>query len=320
MEEQNEIVTDDKFQGIVENARSIGSRYEFSVQIDPKFHRKISSVRGGTKKWLQGETSISVPHFRNPSSTVTIKGNSKQAVLDTKLRLEDFVSSTRAPQAKQRLTHFLSIHFNGEEILSNFAEFKTAVLNDFEVHKSLLQSAEKLHLTIVMLVLPDDDHKVKAIEALNTCKEKFIDPVLNGKQLAVKISDVGVFDDENPEKARVLFGKVESPELQKISNDIARYFEEQGLIKLEPKRRDVKLHLTLMNASFYEPEDEQPGGSSANRGYRKFRERVNFNATGIIERFKDFNFGTMTVNEIQISQLGDRKPGCFYNSIGALAF
>ena len=40
--------------------------------------------------------------------------------------------------------------------------------------KELFKKPEKLHITISMLILIDDEDKEKAIKALEYCKEKFV--------------------------------------------------------------------------------------------------------------------------------------------------
>lgn len=81
---------------------------------------------------------------------------------------------------KIHYTHFLSIPLNKKEIMDNYNSFKNDVLENYDktaynIDKSLFQTPSKLHLTIGMLKLLDDNEKKQAIDALMNCKEKIIE-------------------------------------------------------------------------------------------------------------------------------------------------
>lgn len=81
---------------------------------------------------------------------------------------------------KIHYTHFLSIPLNKKEIMDNYNSFKNDVLEKYDkiaynIDESLFQTPSKLHLTIGMLKLLDDNEKKQAIDALMNCKEKIIE-------------------------------------------------------------------------------------------------------------------------------------------------
>jgi len=81
---------------------------------------------------------------------------------------------------KIHYTHFLSIPLNKKEIMDNYNSFKNDVLEKYDktaynIDESLFQTPSKLHLTIGMLKLLDDNEKKQAIDALMDCKEKIIE-------------------------------------------------------------------------------------------------------------------------------------------------
>lgn len=49
----------------------------------------------------------------------------------------------------------------------------------------------------------------------------------------MKVSGVKVFDDANPKKVNVLFGRIESDSMQRIANDIMEYFIAEGLTMIK---------------------------------------------------------------------------------------
>ena len=107
------------------------------------------------------ETScqLVVPKLGSKDSFIVIKGFSKKNVLSAKNRLEMIAISCRS---KQQFTHFISVPFTSSSVKENFEKFKNAVLNDNEIYgidESLFQKPEKLHLTIAMVALLDNEGK-----------------------------------------------------------------------------------------------------------------------------------------------------------------
>lgn len=300
---------------IVDNGRTMGWKFTLRFQVPRQFHMKIRNAKADKKKWLELKTNVQLP--QEDSTEVIINGNSEREVILTKDRIVKLI------RPSQKLSHFLSISLTNDVIKSNVCKFNDEVINDFGLHKSLLQKPEKLHLTITMLALGGLEDESKAIECLKNCKEAIIDPILNGKQLTISLVAVDVFSDENPSAAHVLFGKVVSEDLQLIANKMSKNFADQGIGKPyknrhSQKQEDVKLHATLINSQFYE-EDEQEKKTKAQAGERF--QRKPFNASAIIEKYKDFNFGSIAINEIQISRLeGEKDANGYYSSIGTLKF
>ncbi len=153
------------------------------------------------------------------------------------------------------------------------------------------------------------DHS-KAIEYLNLCKEEIIDPFLKNldgqKKLELKLSGLGVMND-NPQKANVLFAKIECPEFQEICNQIMKFYVDKMLVAKEYDQ--VKLHVTLMNTVFImrkKPKDpEEP------KKKRK-RQNLKFDATKILEKYGDYHFGTFELQEIHLSSLSKVRDDGFY--------
>lgn len=222
----------------------------------------------------------------------------------------------RSWQPRQNFTHFLSISFATEEIKSNFARFKSEVQNHPEtrqLHDSLFQTPEKIHITISMLVLSSDEDEQTAVECLKECKSTIIDPVLNGEPLTVKVAGVGIFSDCKPSAVNVVFGKVQSEPLQQLANEMARFFESRGFIKLDSE--NVKLHLTLINTWLF---NDGAAESEEQRNSARQIKKAKFDSTSILEKYKDFHFGSLVVDEIHISKLNVKVENGYYESAGIL--
>lgn len=109
-------------------------------------------------------------------STV-ITASDRKAVISARHRIDLLIETSRK---KIHYTHFLSIPLNKKEIIDNYNSFKNNVLGKYDkttynIDESLFQTPSKLHLTIGMLKLLDDNEKKQAIEALMNCKEKIIE-------------------------------------------------------------------------------------------------------------------------------------------------
>lgn len=92
-------------------------------------------------------------------------------------RIDLLIETSRS---KLEFTHFISIPGNTDEIKENFKKFKENVLKTSGfgvrgINEDIFQKSEKLHLTIIMLVLLDEEDRKKAVEALETCKREIVE-------------------------------------------------------------------------------------------------------------------------------------------------
>lgn len=292
-----------------------GRKFQLKVHVPQVFHSMIIGAKGNTRRRLEQETltSIQVPKVGSKDTNVVVKGNSKRDVMLAKNRIDLIMIGGRS---KQQFTHFVSVSFATEEIKSNFQRFKEDIINDSDIYgidESLFQKPEKLHSTVVMLVLMDNQDRTIAAEYLQDCKEMIIDPILQGGELKVKLAGINYMNDD-PCAVNVLYAEVVSEELQKIADQVAQYFADRGLIQL--RNESVKLHVTLLNSRFSDSDDatEKDESSNSRSGKRK-----TFDASKILKKYKDFYFGSVTVNEIHLSQLFSKASNGYYESTGILS-
>lgn len=130
----------------------------------------------------------------------------------------------------------------------------------------------------------------------------------------------------NPEHTRVLYGNIESQSLQKIANGITQSFVDAGksvehynsfdkkkfnfsmyyTLGLAKKEDDaVKLHMTVMNVKYLKSKNSKI---------------KSFNATHILERFADFEFGSQEVNKVYLASMREKDPDGFYKCIASAEF
>jgi activating signal cointegrator complex subunit 1 len=294
-----------------------GSKFQLKVHIPQAFHSQIIGSKGATKKRLEQETSsqITVPKINTKDTTVVIKSSSKRNVVAARNRLDLIVIAGRS---KLQFTHFLSVPFTTAEIQKNYAQFKSSVLQDldvFGIDESLFQKPEKLHLTITTLSLLDNEDRAIAAELLQDCKEFFIHPILQEGLLKVRLAGLNYMNDD-PRSVDVLYATVVSEQLQEIANGIDDYFATRGYT--HPKNDNVKLHVTLMNSLFRDNDDAVE--KDLPREKDRKQQRVTFDASAILNKYKDFFFGEFEISEIHLSQRFSKASNGYYESTGILKF
>ncbi|GFS24023.1 activating signal cointegrator 1 complex subunit 1 [Elysia marginata] len=87
-----------------------------------------------------------------------------------------------------------------------------------------------------------------------------------------------------------------------------------GLMQKEYER--VKLHATVMNTLFRkEPSDSESPRLA--RGQRKTRE--SFDARSVLKHFKDYEFGSLTIPNIHLSQRFSTGQDLYYQCVAMAA-
>jgi 2'-5' RNA ligase len=217
-------------------------------------------------------------------------------------------------------THFLSIPLNVPQVQEKLKDFKEQVLKGKDADhwpESLFQVPEKVHLTMGMLSLTDDDKKNKAKELLQESKASIIEKVPS-QPIKFDIKGLGCFGE--PKKTRVVFGKIAGDGLENVrtvTEFLADKFIQEGLLTREIRDGEpegVRLHVTVMNNSFRE-RLERRGSKKDGKGYHKFNRVPRFiDVSEIFSSLEDFSFGSdLELKEIHISTLkGEPGADGFY--------
>ncbi|VDM41536.1 unnamed protein product [Toxocara canis] len=205
-----------------------------------------------SKKW---STSIDIPKDMR-RYVIGAKGRKKRKIeelTDCRLIFPSRGKRMRLiMQKKAPYTHFVSLPMNDPDLQASFTKFAEIIQNDEELSDScrepmLFQQPKKLHLTVVMLSLLDDDDMQLAAESLEQVISNQVRKTLDGKKLEVEVKGLQCMND-NPTKVRVLYVNAFSEKLDEIMNTIA---DAMGETELAPRRaKTVKIHLTLMNTRY----------------------------------------------------------------------
>lgn len=312
---QPEEEDEDFYQGFVECAEELGDVYEVvqtpngfrcTVRAPSLLYKHIVGKRGDTRKKLEIETktSISIPK-PGQEGEIVITGQHRSGVVSARTRIDVLLLTFRR---KQPSTHFLSFFLNEVEVQERFLKFQEEVLEkcsmDNGVDSSIFQNPKKLHLTIGMLVLLNEQEVQQTCEMLQQCKADFIDDISGGKPLEVEMSGIEYMNDD-PGMVDVLYAKVHmkdgSNRLQELVDRVLERFQASGLIVKD--WNSVKLHATVMNTLFRkDPNAEGRYNPYTADGKYIFKERESFDGRNILKQFENFYFGTLKLNSIHISQ------------------
>lgn len=138
--------------------------------------------------------------------------------------------------------------------------------------------------------------------------------------LRIKVSGIDCMT-ANVKKTNVLFAnaeiinETEEFNLQDIANKISAFFYDRGLVRQYQDK--VKLHVTLMNTKY------RKSGSEENSPIKKkkwFEKRKSFDASSIMEKYKDFYFGEVTFDSIHLSLISSKGDDGFYQPISFVKF
>jgi activating signal cointegrator complex subunit 1 len=280
------------------------------------FHKYIFGKEAKVKERIERKTSakIIIPYKSDKSQIIIIKGN-KQSVKSAEREINLIIDENR-PNVD--FTHFVSIPFNLKTIRDRFKQFREEVMNNKECvrsqgfDESLFESSYKLHLTIAPLLLTNESEKSLASQVLNECYENFLKTsVIKDKQIRVRVKGIDCMNDD-PTQVHVIYAKItdlsQNNSFQIIINDIFSHFEGTKLMtrshqfeRLDPNKK-IKPHITLMNT-------KRRKLAKSDAYSRNDRKREAFDATAILDNFKDFDFGEVSLESIQISVRYGRDDG-----------
>jgi len=309
------------------NVEETAKGFRLVMPVPSLFYKYIIGKKGETKKKIETETrtQILVPKPGEQREEITIQGHDKKGIISAKTRLDVIVDSARQ---RAQFTHFLSIPVNTEEIVSSFEDFRFEVLNkcdgDRGLDASIFQAPAKLHLTLGTMVLLNEAELAQVHDALQDCQDNIIQPLTQGKRLEVKIRGLEYMNDD-PREVDVLYAKVQDDcagdRLQALVDRLTERLSRSGVMQANHGEGRVKLHVTVMNTLFRKdpsaaslPQTESTGPA----GGRGRSDRESFDASQVLKKFGDFNFGPLHVSSIQLSQRYSTGEDGYYASAGSL--
>ncbi|KAJ2953712.1 hypothetical protein O0L34_g1332 [Tuta absoluta] len=286
------------------------TRYKTSLHVSKHYVGSIIGKKGANKMRIERDpkTEIKIPK-QGQTGDIVIFGPSPNNIKAAKRRINIIVISSRM---KQKSTHFISIRMDSPEIIGNFEEFKQSVLRecpDRGIDESLFIRSNKLHLTLGMMCLMDNEERLQASKLLTEAKQNIIMPMLeNYLPLKLRLKGLQYMNDD-PREIDVLYGCVQEENapsgiLQQVVDAIVEHFYKAGFMEKEFGRDNVKLHVTLINSKYRSRESSTNIAKTNNEEpqSRDRRPRVTFDGSRILEKFLDYDFGVAEVTEMHLSQ------------------
>ncbi|XP_026328555.1 activating signal cointegrator 1 complex subunit 1 [Hyposmocoma kahamanoa] len=294
------------------------NRYSTSLHVSKHYVGSIIGRKGAIKNRIERDTKteIKIPR-QGQSGDVVIFGPSEANVKAARRRINVIVISSRM---KQQFTHFISVPMHNSTIMENYQRFKESVLRECadsrDLDESLFVKPIKMHVTVGVMCLMDNEERTIASKLFTEAMDTIIAPALKD-HMPYKISLKGLsYMNDDPSEIDVLYGEVHevnAPKgtLQNISDALVDHFYKAGFMDRENDH--VKLHVTLINSKFRQRSSTSLGDSNSKS--RNSGKRLTFDGSKILEKFADYDFGVMDVEEFHLSQrYGKRSDGYYQPS------
>lgn len=248
-------------------------------------HSRLIGPKGAVKKRMEYETKckVNIPRM-GVEGPVEVVGLTRDDVISCRQRIDMIVQSAKM---KMKPTHFIGVPFQSESLLAKYKEF-CAALDNYTIPgftPDMLTSPQKLHVTFNTMVLLDDKDRQRATELFKVFIEKE-----SLKNIPVTIQGLNSFQLNKLNKCYVLYADVQSDALQELGDRIYSEFIRNGLSVKEHGRDTVAMHMTLI----------------------KGKNGASFDCEQMFNGLRDFSFGTITVNEIHLSQMSTVDPDTGY--------
>ncbi|CAG9784324.1 unnamed protein product [Diatraea saccharalis] len=281
------------------------SRFSTCLHVSQHYIGSIIGKKGATKSRIERDTrtDIKIPKI-GQTGDITIFGSNVSNIKAARRRINIIVTSSRM---KQRSTHFISLPMNNSDITRNFELFKETVLRDCSskgLDESLFIRPQKLHLTLGVMCLMDNEERLLASKLLTEAKEKVVKPLLgNCPSLRIRLRGLSYMNDD-PSAIDVLYGCVEEENgppgiIQRLADGLVDHFYKAGYMDREYGRDNVKLHVTLINSKY-----RSRTSTSVNDDVTgsKRQARLTFDGSEILNKYADYDFGVTELKEIHLSQ------------------
>lgn len=215
-------------------------------------------------------------------------------------------------RARIDYTHFVNIPLTSEssEFRRRLDNFHAAVrakrypgLDD-----SIFVKGSQMHLTVQMLRLLNEAEVAKASRILSVCAAKLVTYDMRGRTLHLRGLE---YMNDDPSAVDVLYAKVCDFPLciQDLCANVVKEFMSAGLVSEDEVRGEgeggnfvvkFKFHATVVNTRF------RKGESGV---------RVPFDARQLLKDFGDFDFGTVNIESIHLSQRAISQTTGFFKCL-----
>lgn len=301
-----------------------GDEWVLELNIPGIFHKFICGTRGRTKQKIEFDSgaTVIVPNREDHADSLWLRARQKQAIHSAKAQIELLCERE---EAKLEYTHFISVPLAYNEKFRRSVDtfHENVVMQQFAgVDRSIFMKSRRLHFTVCMLKLFSNAQVEEMKEALADFADRLPASADYGRPIEAHLQGLHVMTDD-PTNVSLLYTTDRSHALVNRMNSIANMLFDilrgrnlvtnqslmsQRVLSSDGNSAEVKLHATLMNTKY--GKDRQWREDTGQR-----RERETFDATPMMERFGQVDFGTVALKEMQLSCLDEMDNDGYYRSL-----
>jgi len=304
-----------------------GDEYVLELPIAAVYHKFIVGTRARNKQKLEMESGarIVVPHRDDLRDVIWLRARQKQQIYSCKAQIELLCERE---ESKLEYTHFLSVPLAYDAKLRQLCDQfrEDVVLQRYDgIDASIFMPSKRMHFTVCMLKLHSHASVDEMKEALKDLSARISATADYSRPQTAHLRGLHIMTDD-PTNVSVVFTTDRSKELQNRMNSMADMVFDvlrarglvsqsnlmsQRLLSSDGAHAEVKLHATLMNTK-YSRSNRQDGW----RGGGDEREFID--ASVLMERFGQVDFGEVKLREIQLSCLDQMGDDGYYRSLCSL--
>ncbi len=296
---------DDSAYAVAEKSKGV---FTLEMGVPSELFGRLIGRQGATLKKIQSMSGahISVPKNNSSGPVVVLSKTSRASVVKAAREIEAIVGAAKnlAP-----FTHFLSLPLTDERILERVQVLTRQVCEEIAnddkkgFDKSMATKPAHFHVTLFMLKLLSASEVARAANVLEDASAALYDAV-GTRTLLLNVKGIDAMERDSSE-AHSVYAKVgENEQLQKCIAELARRFKDAGFLA-ESVSEDVKIHATLFNTRF------------RNNSGEKNEERTSFDARTILQGFGSFDFGSVRVPAVHLSQRGAYDANGYYHCVAS---
>eukprot|EP00927_Polykrikos_kofoidii_P014973 TRINITY_DN16633_c0_g1_i1.p1 TRINITY_DN16633_c0_g1~~TRINITY_DN16633_c0_g1_i1.p1 ORF type:complete len:437 (+),score=82.86 TRINITY_DN16633_c0_g1_i1:91-1311(+) len=306
-----------------------GDEWMLRLPVAAVFHRFIVGSKGANKQRIEMESGgrVVVPKVEEQEDAVYLYGRQKQQIYSAKAQIELLCEKE---ESKLEYTHFLSVPLAHDaklrQLVDQFRE--DVIMQRFpDIDASFFMPVKRLHFTLCMLKLHSHAQVEEMKEALQEIAAKIAETADFNRPVAANLKGLHIMTDD-PSNVGVIFTTDRSRELQNRMNSLAdmifrilrsrnlastQNLMAQRLLSSDAAHAEVKLHATLINTKYGKSQwrhEASGGGGGYGGGHRE-----TFDASLLMERNGQVNFGSVNLREIHFSCLDEMGDDGYYRSL-----
>lgn len=290
------------------------------------FHKFIVGARARNKQKLEMETGarIVVPKREDNDDAVYLRARQKQMIYSAKAQIELLCEKE---ETKLEYTHFLSVPLAHDAKLRQAADQfrEDVVLQRFPgIDASIFMQTRRVHFTICMLKLHSHAQVNEMKQAMEEIAARVAALTDYDSPLTAQLKGLHILTDD-PTSVSVVYTTDRSHALQNRIDSMANMIFDvlkarnlasaqnlmaQRLLSSDGNNAEIKLHATLMNTKYSKTSWREEGAPRS--------ERETFDASALMERFGQVDFGAVPMRELQLSCLDEMGDDGYYRSLSAL--